>query len=77
MTQIRYQLPLDAYVTLKVFNILGEEVRTLVDKFEEAGHKSVEFSTGGESTNYLPSGVYLYRLQAGSFVDVRKMILIK
>jgi len=59
-------------VTLKVFDVLGREVTTLVDGELSPGEHSVVFN--GES---LPSGVYFYRLRAGSFVEQRKMVLVK
>jgi hypothetical protein len=81
-TIINYQLPPaavgDNYVTLKVYDVVGREVVTLVDGFEEAGYKSVQF----DGTN-IPSGVYYYRLTASNphsgkpFTDVKKLVLIK
>jgi hypothetical protein len=71
-TLIEYDLPSREYVTLKVFNILGQEVAVLVDEMQEPGYKSVSYETGN-----LPSGVYIYRLAAGTFVDVKKMLLIR
>jgi subtilisin family serine protease len=72
LTVIRYQLSDDANVRLNVFNTLGEEVATLVNEFQSAGYKSVEFNA-----STLPSGVYFYRLTAGSFTDMKKMLLAK
>jgi hypothetical protein len=71
-TTIGYALPVASHVTLKVYNTLGQEVATLVDEFQEAGYKSVEFSAGR-----LASGVYVYRLSAGTRVEIRKMVVIK
>ncbi|MFI5253672.1 MAG: S8 family serine peptidase [Bacteroidota bacterium] len=71
-TVIDYALPNPEYVTLKVYNILGQEIATLVDGKQDAGYKSVRF----EMSN-LPSGVYIYRLSAGSFTQTRKMVLMK
>ncbi len=80
-TTINYQLPTNSYVTLKVFDILGREVVTLVDGVEEAGYHNVQWSTclpaGTADNRQLSSGVYMYRLQAGEFSAVRRMLLIK
>ncbi|MBI3189269.1 MAG: T9SS type A sorting domain-containing protein, partial [Ignavibacteriales bacterium] len=71
-TVIRYQLPVDSWVTLKIYNVLGEEVETLVDELQVAGFKSQEWIPTS-----LPSGVYIYRLNAGNFTDVKRLLLIK
>lgn len=65
-------LPIEYHVTIKVFNILGEEVATVVDGYETAGYKSVEFNSSN-----LSSGVYFYRLVAGKFISTRKMVLLR
>jgi photosystem II stability/assembly factor-like uncharacterized protein len=70
--RIEYTLPKSARVKLTVYNVLGEQVRTLVDQIQDTGVKSVEFDAKA-----LPSGIYFYRLQAENFVEVKKMILIK
>ncbi len=71
-TRFTYSLPMAERVTLKVFNVLGQEVATVVDGVQEPGYKSVSFDA-----STMPSGVYFYRLQAGNFTAVRKMILAK
>lgn len=71
-TTIRYELPQASHITLKIHNVLGETVATLVDGFEQAGYKSV-----GWNAHAIPSGVYFYTLQAGSFIEMKKMIVIK
>jgi hypothetical protein len=71
-TKISYQLPNAGNVTLKVFDVLGREVATLVDEYKNAGRFEVEFNA-----NNLPSGVYFYQLKAGEFVETKKMILLK
>ena len=71
-TVIRYQLPVASYVTLTVYNMLGQEVATLVNGMQEAGYKSVEYDA-----SKMPSGVYFSKLTAGSFSQVRKMLLTK
>ncbi|MBI5215697.1 MAG: T9SS type A sorting domain-containing protein [Ignavibacteriae bacterium] len=71
-TVISYSLPVTGVVTLKVYNLLGNEVATLVQGMQEAGEKKVTFNASG-----LSSGVYMYKLSAGSFSEVKRMILIK
>jgi hypothetical protein len=71
-TKITFTLPEASQVKLTVFNILGEEVKTLINENRDAGHHTVDFNASGFS-----SGVYLYKIQAGNFVQVRKMILTK
>lgn len=72
VTEIKYGLPEDVTVLLKVYNVLGQEVLTLVNEFQSAGYKTVSFEA-----NTLPSGVYFYRLQAGTFTELKKMLLAK
>ena len=72
ITTIQFSLPQAGDVTLKIYNVLGEEVKTLVNEYKEIGNHSVQFNA-----NNLASGMYLYRFQAGSFVETKKMILLK
>jgi hypothetical protein len=71
-TVIRYELPMKSKVTLTVYNTLGQRVVTLVDAEEQAGYHEIRFDGSG-----LASGVYFYRLQAGDFVQTRKLLLLK
>ncbi|MFC2134360.1 T9SS type A sorting domain-containing protein [Bacteroidota bacterium] len=71
-TKIEFVIPDDEKVTIKVFDILGREVKTLLDEFKEAGHHEVEFNA-----SRLASGTYIYRLNSGSFSQIKKMQLIK
>ena len=71
-TTIRYGLPSRSHVTLTVFNTLGQQVATLVQGEQETGYHEIRF----DGSN-LASGVYLYRLQAGDFVQTRKLLLVK
>jgi hypothetical protein len=71
-TTIRYDLPSSGFVSLKVFDILGREVRTLISEVQDAGFKSVELDASG-----LSSGVYFYKIQAGNFSASRKMLVAK
>jgi hypothetical protein len=71
-TTIKYSVPELSKVKLTLFNLLGEEVATLVNEEKVAGYYTVEFNAAN-----LPSGVYFYRIQAGEFVQTKKMILMK
>ncbi len=71
-TQISYQLPKDGFVNLVVYNSLGQEVAKLVNKHQSSGKYTVEFNAKN-----LPSGLYIYKLQAGEFSSVKKMMLTK
>jgi Peptidase family M1 domain len=71
-TTIKYQLPIHGYVILRVFDILGREVATLVNGMKQPGKYTVQFNGTG-----LASGVYFYKLETVDFVDVKKFILFK
>lgn len=71
-TFIRYQIPQGSFISLTVHDVLGREVATLVDEEKSAGVFEVPFEAGD-----LPSGVYFYRLQAGKFVQIKKLVLMK
>ncbi|HLF15396.1 MAG TPA: FlgD immunoglobulin-like domain containing protein, partial [Bacteroidota bacterium] len=85
VTVIRYALPVEAMVTLKIYDILGREIRTLVNEGQGAGYVSREWDGRNESGVPVVSGTYFYRLTArpsgpasrGSFVEIKKMILLK
>ncbi len=72
-TEIKYELPKNSFVTIKIFNALGEEIAILVNnEWKAIGRYSVSF----DGTNFA-SGIYFYTIEAGSFKDTKKMVLIK
>ncbi len=71
-TQIEYQISKPCFVTLKIYDILGRELKTLVRSNENAGIYKVTFNADN-----LPSGIYFYQLKAGGFTEVRKMVLLR
>ena len=71
-TTIKYPLPKSEKVKIEIFNLLGQKISTLLNKQMPAGSHEVEFTAKD-----LPSGVYLYRIEAGEFHETKKMILIK
>ncbi|NWG29577.1 MAG: DUF362 domain-containing protein [Ignavibacteriaceae bacterium] len=74
-TTISYTIPASSFVTLKVYDVLGNEIATLVNEEKPGGKYEVEFSP--EQTISLSSGIYFYRLQSGSFIETKKMILLR
>ncbi len=76
-TRIEYELPRPTEVELTVFNVLGQQVRTVVSGMQSAGPHACEWDGRSESGREVPSGIYFYRLSADSQSDVRKMVLVK
>ncbi|MBS1553195.1 MAG: T9SS type A sorting domain-containing protein [Bacteroidetes bacterium] len=71
-TNIQYEIPFDNFVSIKIYNLLGKEVMSLINDFKKAGSYNLSF----DGSN-LPSGVYYYKITAGNFEQVKKMILVK
>ena len=71
-TVISYQLPVSGEVTLKVYDVLGREVASLIDEYRNRGSYDVNFNAAG-----LTSGVYFYRIKSGDYLETKKMILLK
>lgn len=71
-TAINYAIPVDGMVTLTIFNSLGEKIRVLVNEVQQAGHYSINFDA-----TQLTSGLYFYKIEAGNFSSVKKMMLLK
>lgn len=76
-TVIRYSVPVESKVKLSIFNTLGEEIVVLVNDLIPAGYHQYEWNGLNSSGNKVSSGIYLYRLEAEKFVDVKKMMLVK
>jgi hypothetical protein len=77
VTVIAYELPKAGHVTLEVINVIGQKVKTLVDKYQGIG----SYSTLWNSTNYngdsVANGIYFYRIKSGDFIMTKKMLLIR
>jgi len=76
-TTINYQIASSSFVNLKVFDILGTEVATLVNERKEAGHYEIDFNIEAVSTVPFHSGAYFYQIRAGNFIETKKMIFLK
>jgi glycerophosphoryl diester phosphodiesterase len=77
VTNINYQIPQKAHITLTVFNSLGQKVKTLADEIKEAGYYNVIWDGRDERNAGVAAGIYFYRIQGGSFVKTKKMIYLK
>jgi hypothetical protein len=75
-TTFRYSIPQSSNVVIKVFDILGNEIETLVKEEKQVGAYEVTWYAASAAGG-LPSGVYFYQLKAGSFIETKKMILMK
>ena len=71
-TTIKYDLPTDGHVNLSLFDVLGQRIATLVDADQKAGYISVDWNA-----SHVSSGIYFYRLEAGRFVQTRKLLLLR
>jgi hypothetical protein len=83
-TSIKYQLPVSSHVVIKIYNLLGQDIKTLADEIQTAGYKSVEWNSTNNNGNKLASGVYFFRIDATSvskpsrtFSQVKKMLLLR
>lgn len=71
-TVIKYSIPVSTIVTIRLYDILGREVKTLVNEYKPSGNYTIQLNAGS-----LASGVYIYRMLAGKFVDAKKLLLLK
>ena len=75
-TTIRYEIPERSFVTIKIYDVLGNEIATLVNEEKSAGSYEVIFNTEASIKNPA-SGIYFYQLSAGNYTETKKMILLK
>lgn len=77
VTTLQYDLPENSFVNITIYDLLGREVRTLVKQSQEAGFKTVLWNATNDNGKPVSAGVYLYQIQAGEFIQTRKMILLR
>ena len=77
LTTISYDLPEDGFVNVTIYDILGRQVKTLVNGYQKAGYKSMKWNGTNDQGRMVSAGMYFYHLQSGKFSKVRKMILLK
>ena len=77
ITTLMYDLPSDAFVTLSIYDMLGGEITQLVNTTQQAGFKSIQWDATVSMGRAVSAGVYIYKIQAGEFIQTRKMVLLK
>ena len=76
-TTLRYDLPEQATVNIIIYDLLSRQVRTLVNQTQDAGYKSVIWNATNDYGKPVSAGVYLYKIQAGEYIQTKKMVLLK
>jgi flagellar hook assembly protein FlgD len=74
---IQYALPKASFVKVQIFNVLGQKVRNLVEEEQEPGYQTIYWDGKDDGGVEVSSGVYFYKIEAGSFVKAKKMTLLK
>ena len=77
ITKINFELPYSGYVSLKIYNLSGQLMRTLVDEQRAAGHQTVHWDGRDENGRLVVSGLYLYKMKATEFEETKKMMMLK
>ena len=77
ITTIRYELPEDSFVDITVYDMLGNLVKNLINTNQLVGYKAVQWNATNNQGEPVSAGVYLYKIQAGNFVDSKKMVILK
>ena len=77
VTKLRYDLPENSHVNITIFDILGREVKTIVNQYQNAGYRSITWNATNDHGHSVNAGVYLYRIQAGNYTLAKKMVLLK
>ena len=77
VTLLQYNLPVNSHVNITIFDILGREVKTMVNQYQNAGYRSITWNATNDHGHSVSAGVYLYRIQAGNYTLAKKMVLLK
>ena len=77
ITTLRYDLPENSLVTITIYDMLGRQVKTLINQTQDAGYKSVIWNATNNYGKPVSAGIYLYQIQAGEYISTKKMVLLK
>jgi hypothetical protein len=77
VTTLRYDLPKNSLVTIIIYDMMGREVKTLINQTQDAGYRSVIWDATNDYGKPVSAGIYLYQIQAGEYISTKKMVLLK
>ena len=77
VTTLRYDLPENSLVNVTVYDMLGRQVKTLINQTQDAGYRSIVWDATNDYGKPVSAGIYLYQIQAGEYISTKKMILLK
>ena len=77
VTTLRYDIPEDALVNITIYDMMGRQVKTLINDEQTAGHRSIQWNATNDKGAPVSAGLYLYTIQAGKFRQTKKMVLLK
>ena len=77
VTTLRYALPERGLVTITIYDMLGRQVKTLINQTQDAGYRSVIWDASNDYGKPVSAGIYLYQIQAGDYIQTKKMVLLK
>ena len=77
VTTLRYDLPENGHVNITIYDMLGKEVKTLINQTQDPGYKSLIWDATNDYGNPVSAGIYLFQIQAGEYISTKKMVLLK
>ena len=77
VTTLRYDLPENGHITITIYDMLGREVKTLINQTQDAGYRSIIWNATNDYDKPVSAGIYLYQIQAGEYISTKKMVLLK
>ena len=77
VTTLRYDIPENSHVTITIYDMLGRNIKKLINQTQDAGYKSVIWDATNDYGKPVSAGIYLYQIQAGEYISTKKMVLLK
>ena len=77
VTKLRYDLPENGHVNITIYDMLGREVKTLINQTQDAGYRSIIWDATNDYGKPVSAGIYLYQIQVGEYISTKKMVLLK